>query len=76
MKRIIQAGTFKTHCLKIMDEVQKNKIPVIITKRNIPIAKLVPIIKSKEKIFGKLKGTIVIKKDILEPIDEIWDANL
>ena len=75
MKRVIQAGIFKAQCLKIMDEVNKTKQSVLITKRNKPIARLVPIAEEKKSLFGKMKGTIQIKGDLIQPTGDIWDAD-
>jgi antitoxin (DNA-binding transcriptional repressor) of toxin-antitoxin stability system len=36
------AGKFKDACLKILDDVARNKTSVVITKRGRPVAKLVP----------------------------------
>ncbi len=71
----IPAGQFKTHCLQIMETVKKTGKPVIITKRNVPIAKLTPIKKKKEEGFGKLKGTVHTKGNLVNPIEEVWDAD-
>ncbi len=76
MKRVIQAGVFKAKCLKIMDEVQRKKIPVTITKRKTPIVKLVPIEDEEQSLFGKMKGTVYIKGDIIQSIGEDWNACL
>lgn len=76
MKRVIQAGKFKAECLKIMDDVQAKKYSIIITKRNKPIVKLVPIEENNSLLFGKLKGTAHIKGNIIEPIGEEWHACL
>jgi prevent-host-death family protein len=67
--KTIPAGAFKARCLAIMDEVQAKRQAVIITKRGKPVAKLVPIEKEKDDIFGfmKGKGTIEIKGDIVSP---------
>lgn len=64
------AGAFKVHCLKVMDEVQAKRQAVLITKRGKPVAKLVPVEKEKDEIFGfmKGKGTIEIKGDIVSPV--------
>jgi prevent-host-death family protein len=63
------AGAFNVHCLKIMDEVQSKRVSVLITKRGKPVAKLVPVEKEKDDIFGFLKdkGKIEIKGDIVAP---------
>jgi prevent-host-death family protein len=75
MAQYIQAGKFKAQCLKLMDKVQKTKRRIIITKRNKPIAQLIPIEESEGTLFGKMKGTIHVKGDIISPIDEVWDAS-
>lgn len=77
MKRFIQAGKFKAECLKIMDDVQAKKYCIIITKRNKPIAKLVPLEEENHpKLFGKMKDTAHIKGDLIQPIGEEWNACL
>lgn len=77
MRRVIQAGKFKAECLKIMDDVQAKKYSIIITKRNKPIAKLVPLEEENSALlFGKMKGTAHIKGDLTQPTGEEWDACL
>jgi prevent-host-death family protein len=68
--KTMAAGEFKVHCLRVMDEVQSKRQPVLITKRGKPVAKLVPIEQAKDDIFGfmKGKGTVEIKGDIVSPI--------
>jgi len=75
MSEYMQAGKFKARCLKLMDRVQRTRRRIIITKRNKPIAQLVPIEKDSEGLFGRMKGTVHIKGDILSPINETWDAD-
>jgi len=61
------AGTFKAHCLAVMDEVQAKKETVLITKHGKPVAKLVPADQDKDDIYGFLKGKIHITGDIVSP---------
>jgi prevent-host-death family protein len=76
MAEYIQAGKFKAKCLKLMDKVQKTKKRIIITKRNKPIAQLIPVSEKKnQSLFGIMKGTIHLLGDIMSPINEAWDAN-
>jgi prevent-host-death family protein len=75
MDEKIQAGKFKAECLKLMEKVRKTRRKIIITKRGVPIAKLVPIEEKEEKVFGRLKGTIHFKGDIIGPIEEVWNAD-
>lgn len=65
--KTIPAGQFKARCLAIMDEVQAKRQAVVITKRGKPVARLVPIEKEKDDIFGFFKGKIKVTGDIISP---------
>jgi prevent-host-death family protein len=65
--KTISAGKFKVHCLAIMDEVQAKRQAVVITKRGKPVAKLVPIEKERDDIFGFYKGKGKILGDVVAP---------
>ena len=54
-------------CLAVMDEVQAKQETVLITKQGKPVAKLVPVEKEKDEIFGFLKGKIKVTGDIVSP---------
>ena len=72
---MITAGKFKAQCLRIMDDVQKHHREVVITKYGKPVAKLVGVtVKTKEPLFGFLKGSVVVKGDIISPVEEAWDV--
>ena len=62
------AGEFKVHCLRVMDEVQSKRQAVLITKRGKPVAKLVPVEKEADDIFGFFKGKGTITGDIVSPV--------
>jgi prevent-host-death family protein len=62
------AGAFKVHCLAVMDEVQSKREAVLITKRGKPVAKLVPVEREADDIFGFLSGKGKITGDIVSPI--------
>ena len=72
---IIAAGEFKTHCLRILDEVKETHQPVTIIKRGKPVATLMPPEQaSVPSAMGYLSGTVTIHDDITKPIEEAWDA--
>lgn len=50
--RTIPAGEFKAKCLKLMDEVNKTGVPIIITKRGRPVSRLVPAVPQNAGIRG------------------------
>jgi prevent-host-death family protein len=75
MKKI-SAGTFKTHCLSIMEDVRATRHPVLITKRGRPVAKLVPVDTGRDDFIGRLEGVVKIVGDIESPIEppDSWEA--
>ncbi|HEY9778088.1 MAG TPA: type II toxin-antitoxin system prevent-host-death family antitoxin [Planktothrix sp.] len=70
----IWASQFKTLCLKLMEDVQRSRIAIVITKRGKPIAKLVPFEDGAPKIYGFLAGSVKIHGDLITPIDGQWEA--
>ncbi len=75
--KTMAASTFKAHCLAVVDEVHKTGEQVVITKHGKPVAKLVPLKRSADSIFGDLAGTVRILGDIESPAaaPEDWNAS-
>ena len=72
----ITAAVFKANCLRLMDDVAKRRIPIVITKRGKPVAKLVPVDEGPIDLFGYMAGTIKICGDIVSPIDDVeWTGD-
>ena len=67
---------FKTHALKVLNEVAKSQETIIITKRGRPLVQVVPHRKPEMKPTpGKLVDTFVFEKDIITPLGEgLWEA--
>ncbi len=71
----IAAGEFKTHCLKLMDQVRTQHRSFVVTKRGKPVAKLVPVDEEAAKpLFGSMKGRVRVAGDIVAPTGEAWHA--
>lgn len=70
------AGEFKARCLRVMDEVQATREPVVITKNGRPVAKLVAAETGAQDVFGCLAGTLQILGDIESPVvsPRSWNA--
>jgi prevent-host-death family protein len=75
MKEEMGAGEFKAKCLGLLDEVQKHRTEIVITKYGKAVAKLVPIEDSPGTVFGRMKGSVTFMGDIVSPVDDEWDAN-
>lgn len=74
MSRMIKASEFKAKCLAVLDEVERTRQPVVITKRGKPVAELVPHKPPGRSLLGILKGRVEIVGDIISPIDVEWEA--
>ncbi len=70
----IGAGEFKAKCLKLMDEVQASREPLVITKHGKPIVTVMPYNEKRTIPFGCMKDSVEITGDIVGPIGERWDA--
>ena len=69
----ISAGEFKTHCLRLMDEVATTRAELVITKRGKPIARLVPVDGTVAESFGALRGSVIAHEDIVAPDHDSWN---
>lgn len=65
--KTMAAGSFKTHCLAVMDEVHDKRETVVITKHGKPVAKLVPADENTDDIYNFLAGKGAIAGDIVAP---------
>jgi prevent-host-death family protein len=75
MTKVMKASEFKAKCLALMDEVAETGRGIVVTKNGKPLVDLVPHKpKAKRGLDGLLKGDLVIKGDIMSPIDVEWDA--
>ena len=71
MKRMA-AGSFKAHCLAVMDEVQAKRETVVITKRGKPVAKLIPADKDTDEIYNFMRGKGRVVGDVVSPAIKDW----
>ena len=72
----VQAGAFKVHCLRLLQEVHDSRKELLITKRGKPMAKLVPVSDGSHKpLFGFMKDSVIVKGDIVAPTGEKWSAD-
>ena len=64
--KVISISKFKAQCLAILDQVDKTREPVVVTKFGTPIAEVVPVLKSNETSWlgsmqeeGSITGDLV-----------------
>ena len=75
-EKTMPAGQFKQMCLGVLDDVAKTGVELVITKRNRPVARLIPITQSKvheRAVLKRLRGQgkmLVAEAVFLEPIHD------
>jgi len=74
--RTMPAGEFKAQCLRVMEDVRRRREPVVITKKGVPVAKLVPANELPTDVFGCMAGSAEIMGDIEAPVLPVraWKA--
>ncbi len=70
------AADFKAHCLQVMENVRCTRREVVITKRGVPVAKLVPADPPRKFVLGALAGKFTSAGDVVaSPLsDAEWKA--
>ena len=75
MGKTVGAAEAKAHLLRLLEEVDRTREAVTITKRGKPLARLVPVDQAEQPpIFGFLKGSVTVHGDLDEPINPDWEA--
>ncbi len=71
----MQASKFKELCLALLDRVARTKVPIVVTKRGTPVARVVPIDEPDRK---PLRGSVTFATDDeseLFSTGEAWEAD-
>jgi prevent-host-death family protein len=77
-KKLIQEiaiSEFKAKCLALLEEVDKTKISLRVTKRGRPIAEVIPASPCMEERnwLGSLADSMEITGDVMSPVIEIHE---
>ncbi|HEX5726368.1 MAG TPA: type II toxin-antitoxin system Phd/YefM family antitoxin [Longimicrobiaceae bacterium] len=70
----VSAALFKTHCLRLIEEVRQGRSQVVITRYGKPVAKLVPFEEGPPSLVGHLAGAVAAYGDLVSPLDAEWEA--
>lgn len=75
----VTATDFKAKCLALIDEMNRTKVPIIVTNRGKPVAEMYPArgeVQAPKSFIGSMKGTVQRYDDPFAPAinpDE-WEA--
>ena len=69
----LSVSEFKSKCLAVLQDVNKQKKRVVITKRGKPIAEVIPYDPREKEI--PFKDTVIFMGDITSPVaEEDWEV--
>ena len=74
-------GQFKSHCLRLMERVARTGSPILVTKRGVPLVRVVPTAAATlDEETWRERGratTLLPEKDeeLIRPTGEAWNAD-
>jgi prevent-host-death family protein len=74
---VMPISKFKATCLAALERVRRTGRPLLVTKRGVPIAQVIPAPKEEPALgaFGAMRGTAEELGDIVETLPEgEWEA--
>jgi prevent-host-death family protein len=73
--KVVGAAEFKAECLRLIEEMSRDREPVTITKRGRPVARLVPIEEpsAKRPLVGAMRGTVLSYAEPFAPVTDVAD---
>jgi prevent-host-death family protein len=71
----IAISEFKAKCLAILQQVEKTKQPIRITRHGKPVAEVVPAtpVVDRAALFGSMRDSMKILGDIVSPVIDLDD---
>ena len=73
--RVVTATEFKARCLALIDEVQRTRQNLLVTRHGKPVAEITPHSPNETDRTNPLKDSIVYQDDLVTPIDVGWDSS-
>jgi prevent-host-death family protein len=69
----VPISEFKAKCLALLEQVNKTKQPIRITRHGKPVAEVIPATETVDRAawIGSLKGKIKILGDIVSPVIDL-----
>lgn len=71
--RVVTATHFKTHCLRLLEEVRRSRQPLVVTRHGKPVAEIGAPTSGVVSV-NALKGSVVYQGDLLSPVAGKWES--
>ena len=74
MEQTIPIHTLKTQCYQLAQQITHEHLHLIVTKHGKPIIRISPYLLPSEGGLNALRGTAILKDDLISPLETIWNA--
>lgn len=72
--RTVMASKFKEQCLALLDEVERTKVPIVVTKWGRPVARIGPVEETEIRPTMGSVRLVATEDDAYFSTGEPWDA--
>jgi len=72
--KFIPAAEFRNRCLALLDEVQRTRRPVTVTRHGRPVARIMPCTSEAGEADNPLRGSVDFEDDLITPVPASWNA--
>jgi prevent-host-death family protein len=72
--RTISTSELKARVSEVLEGVQHDRIPVVVTKRGRVIARIIAADDGEASLYGSLRGSVTVHGDLLAPVEVEWEA--
>lgn len=71
----ISVEDFKQQCLALLDQVARTRVPIVVTKRGKPLARVVPVGAPNETPAGGIRVPAESDEELFST-GEVWDVEV
>lgn len=76
--KTMSISLFKATCLAVLEDVRQSGTSIIITKRGVPVAEVIPpsLVSVGSSWLGSMSGSAELVGDVISPAEDVesWDV--
>ena len=72
--KTVSATQFKSRCLALIEEVERTRHRLLITRHGKPVAEIGPATAANNTGANPLKDSVLFQGDLITPISQSWDS--
>lgn len=72
--KFVPAAEFKNRCLALLEEVERTRLPFVVTRHGKPAVQIGPVAGVHARGRNPLKDSIEYEGDLVTPVEGAWGA--